>query len=168
MRGLGSARVVQVACGASHTLALTRAGDVFSCGSGLRGALGHGYMDNATEMTHVKALAGVPVAQVAAGDNYSAAVTASGFSYTWYELMSAKALDCFTVVTFQGPGSLRPIGATCFQGPSRCLHASTRHRPARANSDGQLRRGAYLLALSLWPPVRVWQERARPTGPGAT
>ncbi|RYG39994.1 hypothetical protein EON68_04785, partial [archaeon] len=42
LRGLAAIKIVQVACGNTHSLLLSQHGDVFSCGSGIRGALGHG------------------------------------------------------------------------------------------------------------------------------
>ncbi len=42
VQGLPSAAVVKVLCGSMHTAAVTRAGQVFTWGSGDSGALGHG------------------------------------------------------------------------------------------------------------------------------
>jgi alpha-tubulin suppressor-like RCC1 family protein len=42
VEGLPRAAVVKVLCGALHTVAVTRAGQVFTWGSGDSGALGHG------------------------------------------------------------------------------------------------------------------------------
>lgn len=83
IRGLGAAKVVQVACGATHTLILTHSGRVYASGSGVRGALGLGNREDRYEATPIPALTGVPIAQVAAGDNYSCAVSAAGFTYSW-------------------------------------------------------------------------------------
>jgi len=82
-RGLGSAKIVQIACGATHSLLLSSGGQVYSMGSGVRGALGHGNRDDCREATPVAALACVPVRQVAAGDNFSVAVSATGLAYSW-------------------------------------------------------------------------------------
>ena len=59
-------RIAQVCCGECHTLALTAdAGAVFSWGSGLMGALGHGGRSNELAPRRVE---GVPFAtQLAAG-----------------------------------------------------------------------------------------------------
>nr|KAE8935046.1 hypothetical protein PF009_g14993 [Phytophthora fragariae] len=77
-------RIVQVACGASHSFALAEDGDVFSWGVGRSGALGHGL--NAVEQTfdtvstpmEVLTLKGRRVVQIACGDMHSAALLASG------------------------------------------------------------------------------------------
>jgi alpha-tubulin suppressor-like RCC1 family protein len=42
VEGLPRAAVVKVLCGSMHTAAVTRAGQVFTWGSGESGALGHG------------------------------------------------------------------------------------------------------------------------------
>jgi alpha-tubulin suppressor-like RCC1 family protein len=42
VEGLPRSAVVKVLCGALHTAAVTRAGQVFTWGSGESGALGHG------------------------------------------------------------------------------------------------------------------------------
>jgi alpha-tubulin suppressor-like RCC1 family protein len=83
MKGIGHKKVLQVACGATHTLVLTQDGGVFSCGSGVRGALGLGNREDRKEATRIPALIGIPIIQVAAGDNYSCAISSTGFAYSW-------------------------------------------------------------------------------------
>lgn len=75
VQGLGAVRVAQVACGPTHTVILGRGGEVFTAGSGLLGALGRGEADQSPAPRRVEALTGVPVGAVAAGDNYSCALT---------------------------------------------------------------------------------------------
>jgi len=83
IKGLSANKIVQVACGVAHSLILTRFGMVFSTGSGLRGALGHGDQNDKTEATRIKALTSVPVAQIACGDDFSLAVSVTGELFTW-------------------------------------------------------------------------------------
>jgi alpha-tubulin suppressor-like RCC1 family protein len=85
MRGLlPGALVAQVACGPAHTLVLTRSGEVYAAGSGVRGALGNGDRETRAELTRVGGpLLGVAVCSVAAGNNMSAAVSVSGVAYAW-------------------------------------------------------------------------------------
>jgi alpha-tubulin suppressor-like RCC1 family protein len=83
IRGIGPNKIVQVACGGAHTLILTRFGMVFSSGSGLRGALGHGDLVDKVEATRIKALTAVPIAQIACGDDFSHAVSVTGELYSW-------------------------------------------------------------------------------------
>ena len=70
---LNGRRISQLCCGELHTLALTaEAGAVFSWGSGLMGALGHGGRSNELAPRRVEA---VPFAtQLAAGKHHSAAL----------------------------------------------------------------------------------------------
>jgi alpha-tubulin suppressor-like RCC1 family protein len=84
-RGLPPAtRVLHVSCGATHTLALSAAGEVYAAGSGARGALGLGDREARGELTRVGGcLAGVPIAAVCAGDGTSHALSLSGLAYAW-------------------------------------------------------------------------------------
>lgn len=83
VQGLGAVRVAFVACGPTHTVLLGRGGEVFTAGSGLQGALGRGLADQRPDLHRIDSLVGVPVAAVAAGDNYTCAVTVSGLGYSW-------------------------------------------------------------------------------------
>lgn len=75
--------VLMVACGTFHTLAVTQEGDLFSWGLGAKGRLGHG--DDSDK--HVPVRVGfhdeIAVTSVAAGDEYSVAVTADGILFTF-------------------------------------------------------------------------------------
>lgn len=70
-RAPGRARVVQVAAGLRHTLALAGDGTVFAWGDNGRGQLGTGDTQTRTAPVAVPALAGVRVAQIAAGGSHS-------------------------------------------------------------------------------------------------
>ncbi|XP_053176238.1 probable E3 ubiquitin-protein ligase HERC6 [Scomber japonicus] len=74
--------VIQVACGNSHSLALTRGGDVFSWGLNSHGQLGLGKKVS-LQYTPVLvcALSGVPVTQISAGANHTLFLTLSGLVY---------------------------------------------------------------------------------------
>jgi alpha-tubulin suppressor-like RCC1 family protein len=65
--------VTTVACGASHSLASTRSGEVWSWGGNAWGQLGHGDRSTRTQPIHVRHLH--QVVSVAAGHSHSAAVT---------------------------------------------------------------------------------------------
>jgi hypothetical protein len=80
---LAQVRVVSVACGALHTLALAAQGTVYSFGNGAHGELGHG--DKASQFVPkaIAALEGVHVVSVAAGYTHSAAVAGGGELYTF-------------------------------------------------------------------------------------
>jgi alpha-tubulin suppressor-like RCC1 family protein len=49
VKALRGRYVCEVACGAAHTLVLTSTGEVFSCGIGVYGALGHGDLVDARQ-----------------------------------------------------------------------------------------------------------------------
>ncbi|KAJ3590150.1 hypothetical protein NHX12_008104 [Muraenolepis orangiensis] len=75
-------RVVQVACGNSHSLALTKGGDVFSWGSNSHGQLGVGKLVSVQPWPAlVLSLTGVPATLVAAGGNHTLILTLSGLVY---------------------------------------------------------------------------------------
>jgi len=75
---------VHVACGHKHTVLITAAGRVWTCGSGEHGRLGHGDKENKWVMTQVGIdFGGAQIVYVAAGVAHSAAVGADGSVWTW-------------------------------------------------------------------------------------
>jgi alpha-tubulin suppressor-like RCC1 family protein len=79
-------RVVMVAVGGRHTVALSEAGHVFTWGSGSCGQLGHNDRENQLAPRQVEAGQGdAPerVVFVAAGAEHTVSVTAVGRLYTW-------------------------------------------------------------------------------------
>ncbi|KAL8607282.1 hypothetical protein ACOMHN_047613 [Nucella lapillus] len=85
IEALKSKRVRDIACGSSHSAAITSNGELYSWGLGDYGRLGHG--DNTTQLKpkQVKALAGQRVIQVACGsrDAQTLALTDFGIVYSW-------------------------------------------------------------------------------------
>ncbi|KAK9819719.1 hypothetical protein WJX72_001643 [[Myrmecia] bisecta] len=75
--------VQQVVCGRFHTLCVTATSQVFAWGNNLSGQLGLGDTQNRRAPTLVDTLWAFPVQQLAAGDSHSAALTSSGFLFTW-------------------------------------------------------------------------------------
>ncbi|KAM6932914.1 LOW QUALITY PROTEIN: putative E3 ubiquitin-protein ligase HERC6 [Xenentodon cancila] len=77
-----SIRIIQVACGNSHSLALTKGGDVFSWGSNSHGQLGL-KKEVAVQATPVRvgSLTGVPVTQISAGGTHTLFLTLSSLVY---------------------------------------------------------------------------------------
>ncbi|XP_047449633.1 probable E3 ubiquitin-protein ligase HERC4 isoform X2 [Mugil cephalus] len=74
--------IIQVACGNSHSLALTKGGDVLSWGSNSHGQLGLGKeVSMLCTPSLVHALTGVAVTQIAAGGTHSLFLTLSGLVY---------------------------------------------------------------------------------------
>ena len=78
-------RVVMVATGNGHTVALSEAGHVFTWGEGWSGQLGHNDRKHQRAPRQVEAgrFGGEKVVFVAAGGNHTVAVTAGGRLYTW-------------------------------------------------------------------------------------
>ena len=86
-------RIVQVSAGGglvrvAHTLLLTSTGRVLSFGTGVYGALGHGYsggkqLPDVLRPQYIDALAGTRIVCVSAGEIHSAAVSVDGDIYTW-------------------------------------------------------------------------------------
>jgi alpha-tubulin suppressor-like RCC1 family protein len=72
-------RFSTVACGRSHTLAVTTSGQVYAWGS----RSGCGRSTNVTYPRLVEALQRVAIVQVAAGDHHSLALTAGGRVFSW-------------------------------------------------------------------------------------
>lgn len=71
--------VGQVACGSAHTLALSQDGrTVWSFGSGENGKLGHGDNARVCRPKIIEALQGVCITKIAAGAQFSVALTSSG------------------------------------------------------------------------------------------
>jgi alpha-tubulin suppressor-like RCC1 family protein len=78
-------RIVMVAAGDHHTVALSEAGHVFTWGNGEDGRLGHGDEESQRAPRQVQAgrFGGEKVVFVAAGRCHTVAVTAGGRLYTW-------------------------------------------------------------------------------------
>ena len=73
----------QIACGAAHTVAITREGDLYTWGSGYNGQTGQNNI--ATEVpTIVTGLTGKNVVHVTCGLEHTAVITREGDLYTWY------------------------------------------------------------------------------------
>ncbi|KAK3100706.1 hypothetical protein FSP39_024049, partial [Pinctada imbricata] len=85
IEALKSKRVRDIACGSSHSAAITSNGDLYTWGLGEYGRLGHG--DNTTQLKpkQVKALSNQRVIQIACGsrDAQTLALTDEGLVYSW-------------------------------------------------------------------------------------
>ncbi|KAM6155397.1 RCC1-like G exchanging factor-like protein isoform 2-T2 [Rhynchocyon petersi] len=77
-------QVVQVACGQDHSLFLTDAGEVYSCGWGADGQTGLGHYNSSSVPTKLGGdLAGVNIIQVATYGDCCLAVSAEGDVFGW-------------------------------------------------------------------------------------
>uniref|UniRef100_A0A1B6CXM2 B30.2/SPRY domain-containing protein n=1 Tax=Clastoptera arizonana TaxID=38151 RepID=A0A1B6CXM2_9HEMI len=78
----GIDNVGSVSCGFSHTLALSIDGKtVWSFGGGEFGKLGHSNLDSVSKPKEIEAIQGLTFSKVAAGSNFSVALTTSGQVY---------------------------------------------------------------------------------------
>ncbi|ESR43037.1 hypothetical protein WN944_004548 [Citrus x changshan-huyou] len=80
---LEDVRIIQIANGGYHSLALTDDGKVFSWGYGGHGQLGHSFTQNQKVPMVIEALADEFVTHIACGGSTSAAVTEKGKLYMW-------------------------------------------------------------------------------------
>ncbi|XP_063166477.1 probable E3 ubiquitin-protein ligase HERC6 [Candoia aspera] len=84
INSLSRYNVIQIACGHYHSIALTKDGQVFSWGQNIHGQLGLGKgLSSQTNPCNVSSLAGIPLAQVAAGGAHSFVLSHSGIAYGW-------------------------------------------------------------------------------------
>ncbi|XP_019845780.2 probable E3 ubiquitin-protein ligase HERC2 [Bactrocera dorsalis] len=85
IEALRAKKIRDIACGSSHSAAITSAGELYTWGLGEYGRLGHG--DNVTQLKPklVTALSGKRVIQVACGsrDAQTLALTEDGIVYSW-------------------------------------------------------------------------------------
>ncbi|KAG6721256.1 hypothetical protein I3842_03G103700 [Carya illinoinensis] len=80
---LEGVRIIQIASGGYHSLALTDDGKVLSWGHGGHGQLGHSSIQNQKVPEPIKALSDEHVVYIACGGSSSAAVTHEGKLYMW-------------------------------------------------------------------------------------
>ncbi|KAG5207532.1 hypothetical protein JEQ12_017296 [Ovis aries] len=84
IKTLADIKIIQVACGHYHSLALSEDGQVFSWGKNSHGQLGLGKeFPSQASPQRVRSLEGIPLAQVAAGGAHSFALSLSGTSFGW-------------------------------------------------------------------------------------
>ncbi|KAL8511301.1 hypothetical protein ACS0TY_017924 [Phlomoides rotata] len=81
--GLKDVRLVQIASGGYHSLALTDTGEVLSWGHGGNGQLGHASLHSRKVPEPVEALTNERVTYIACGGSSSAAITDGGKLYMW-------------------------------------------------------------------------------------
>jgi len=79
----GGQRVVDIACGLDHSLAVTEEGQLFTWGFGGNGQLGHGTIANELRPCQVEALQDKVLCGIAGGWSHSAALTTSGQLWMW-------------------------------------------------------------------------------------
>ncbi|KAG1660841.1 hypothetical protein FOA52_008952 [Chlamydomonas sp. UWO 241] len=76
-------RIVSVACGTSHTLAIGESGSLWTCGKNNCGQLGLGNLGDSSRLQMVQNLPGARVVSAAAGAAHSVALASDGSLFTW-------------------------------------------------------------------------------------
>ena len=118
--------MLQVACGAVHTLLRTNIDRVFSCGNGSTFALGHGNRESLNQFKQIE-LPEIEIQTIACGLSHSGLVTKDGSVYLWgltgnlngqseslhdHFLMKTPRLVSFKNLFEREPGSNRRKSAT--------------------------------------------------------
>ncbi|KAM0855667.1 hypothetical protein ACQ4PT_049609 [Festuca glaucescens] len=83
VKALQGIQIKQLACGDSHCLAVTMAGEVQSWGRNQNGQLGLGTTEDSLLPQKIQAFEGICVKMIAAGAEHTAAVTEDGDIYGW-------------------------------------------------------------------------------------
>ncbi|XP_023212760.1 probable E3 ubiquitin-protein ligase HERC4 [Centruroides sculpturatus] len=75
--------VIQISCGAHHSLALTSVGELYSWGYNNYGQLGIGNNNNQNIPCLIVSLIGIPIKHIASGGNHNCILTKSGGLFSW-------------------------------------------------------------------------------------
>lgn len=125
-------RVVSVCAGANHTLAISETGQLWSCGRGRHGQLGHGHFHDEGVLTLVEAIRGERIVSAAAGRAHSMALAADGKIFTWGDARSGQLGHAQLVALMQGPNP-QPI-AIPFPQAIQSLEPNKLKPPARVTA----------------------------------
>jgi RCC1 and BTB domain-containing protein len=68
-------KVVKIACGNLHNIAISESGEIFTWGWGMQGVLGHGNRKFQVAPTLISRLRGEPILEAAASGNHTIAIT---------------------------------------------------------------------------------------------
>lgn len=96
-------RIVSVSCGANHTLAISETGQLWSCGRGRHGQLGHGHFHDEGLLMLVDTIRHERVVSVAAGRAHSVALAADGKIFTWGDASKGQLGHAQLAAVMQGP-----------------------------------------------------------------
>ncbi|PNW75480.1 hypothetical protein CHLRE_12g528350v5 [Chlamydomonas reinhardtii] len=110
---LVSTRIVSIAAGANHTLAIAETGALWSCGRGRDGQLGLGTNMDHPRLTRIPTLEGVRVVSASAGVTHSMALAADGSLFTWgngqHGQLGHKSLEGTGVTTIMTPRKIAEL-----------------------------------------------------------
>ncbi|DBA87172.1 TPA: hypothetical protein ACH3X2_005178 [Trebouxia sp. C0005] len=147
LKGTKEQHFVRVAAGASHSLALTSSGQVWSFGQGSFGTLGQGDSFVANVPRPLPTLAALGIVQVACGESHNAALTIHGRVFTW------------------GRGKYGALGLGTFNSSSWPQHVAALQEPACQVVCG----GEHTMAICQQGKVFSWgRGNCGQTGLGTT
>ena len=129
---LNRTRVVSVCAGANHTLAISEAGQLWSCGRGRHGQLGHGHFQDEGVLTLVESIRTERIVSAAAGKAHSMALAADGKIFTWGDARKGQLGHQQLAALMQGPNP-QPI-AIPFPQPIGSLEPAKLRPPQRVTA----------------------------------
>jgi hypothetical protein len=109
---LGTGKIVQVSCGAYHTLALDEFGNLWSWGLNNHGQIGNGTTVDQT--IPVQIMAGHKFAKISAGENASSALDTNGYLYSWGYLNNATGVECSSPTLVSSSTTYADVLTTCY------------------------------------------------------
>jgi alpha-tubulin suppressor-like RCC1 family protein len=133
VEGFGRVRVRQVYVNPVRDFAITEDGELFSWGSGKRGTLGHGDMQDQPSPKRVEALRGVRVSGVAMGTNHALALAEDGLVYAW-----GANIDGATLGNAHVERELLPTPVEALRGVHVCSVAAAGDRSYAVADTGEL------------------------------
>jgi alpha-tubulin suppressor-like RCC1 family protein len=84
-----------IACGKTHTAALTKKGEVYTWGKNHFGQLGYYVGGDSYIPTKVSSLSGIIIIQISCGWDHTAALSDKGEVFTWYVHSSTAIIPTF-------------------------------------------------------------------------
>lgn len=129
---LNRTRIVSVCAGANHTLAISESGQLWSCGRGRHGQLGHGHFHDEGVLTLVESIQHERIVSAAAGKAHSVALAADGKMFTWGDARHGQLGHPQLAALMQGPNP-QPI-AIPFPQPIQSLEPGKLRPPARVTA----------------------------------
>lgn len=129
---LGRTRIVSVCAGANHTLAISEAGQLWTCGRGRHGQLGHGHFHDEGLLMMVESICSERIVSAAAGRAHSVALAADGKIFTWGDARRGQLGHAQLAPLMQGPNP-QPIAVPVPQA-IECLDPARLKAPQRVTA----------------------------------
>eukprot|EP00873_Tetraselmis_striata_P039718 jgi/Tetstr1/459982/TSEL_005306.t1 len=111
-------KVTMVACGDTHTLAVTQQGAIYSFGRNQNGQLGNGTTQDSLVPVHIQELSGTKIVQAACGAEHSVALSDNGQLHAWGwgrygNLGNGDFIDCYSPTKVLGMDNVKIVSAAC-------------------------------------------------------